>query len=93
MIAPSPAGWNSTNATVELMREALRKVGAPEDLVQILPQPVSRNMTRLLMEQADLIVATGSQNNVRAAYSSGTPAEFLTTRNAMPCSAKTERNV
>jgi len=74
VIAPSPAGWSSTNATVELMRAALEKVGAPADLVQILPQPVSRNMTRLLMEQADLIVATGSQNNVRAAYSSGTPA-------------------
>ncbi len=74
VIAPSPAGWGSTNATVELMRGALEKVGAPADLVQILPQPVSRNMTRLLMEQADLIVATGSQNNVRAAYSSGTPA-------------------
>ena len=74
VIAPSPAGWSSTNATVELMRGALQKVGAPEDLVQILPPPVSRNMTRLLMEQADLIVATGSQNNVRAAYSSGTPA-------------------
>jgi len=74
VIAPSPAGWSSTNATVELMREALHKVGAPQDLVQILPQPVSRNMTRLLMEQADLVVATGSQNNVRAAYSSGTPA-------------------
>jgi len=74
VIAPSPAGWSSTNATVELMRAALVKTGAPEDLVQILPQPVSRNMTRLLMEQADLIVATGSQNNVRAAYSSGTPA-------------------
>ena len=74
VIAPSPAGWTSTNATVELMRAALARVGAPEDLVQILPQPVSRNMTRLLMEQADLIVATGSQNNVRAAYSSGTPA-------------------
>lgn len=74
VIAPSPAGWSSTQATVELMRGALQKVGAPEDLVQILPQPVSREMTRLLMEQADLIVATGSQNNVRAAYSSGTPA-------------------
>ncbi|MCP4387502.1 MAG: aldehyde dehydrogenase family protein, partial [Gammaproteobacteria bacterium] len=74
VIAPSPAGWSSTDATVELMRGALQKVGAPEDLVQILPQPVTRNMTRLLMEQADLIVATGSQNNVRAAYSSGTPA-------------------
>jgi sulfoacetaldehyde dehydrogenase len=74
IIAPSPAGWSSTNATVELMRAALVRVGAPANLVQILPHPVSRNMTRLLMEQADLIVATGSQNNVRAAYSSGTPA-------------------
>ena len=74
VIAPSPAGWSSTSATVDLMRAALARVGAPEGLVQILPQPVSRNMTRLLMEQADLVVATGSQNNVRAAYSSGTPA-------------------
>ena len=74
VIAPSPAGWSSTNATVDLMRSALLKIGAPKDLVQILPHPVSRNMTRLLMEQADLIVATGSQNNVRSAYSSGTPA-------------------
>ncbi len=74
VIAPSPAGWSSTSATVDLMRAALAKIGAPQDLVQVLPQPVSRNMTRLLMEQADLIVATGSQNNVRAAYSSGTPA-------------------
>ncbi len=74
IIAPSPAGWSSTNATVELMRSALAKVGAPQNLVQILPAPVSRNLTKLLMEQADLIIATGSQNNVRSAYSSGTPA-------------------
>jgi sulfoacetaldehyde dehydrogenase len=39
VIAPSPAGWSSTSATVDLMREALAKVGAPADLVQILPQP------------------------------------------------------
>ena len=56
------------------MRRALVQVGAPGDLVQILPAPVSRNMTQLLMQYADLIVATGSQNNVRSAYSSGTPA-------------------
>jgi sulfoacetaldehyde dehydrogenase len=74
VIAPSPSGWSSTNAAVQLMRAALERVGAPADLVQILPHPVSRNMTRLLMEQADLIVATGSQNNVRSAYRSGTPA-------------------
>ena len=74
VIAPSPAGWTSTNATVEAMRQALAKVGAPVDLVQILPQPVSRSMTHLLMEKVDLVVATGSQNNVRSAYRSGTPA-------------------
>ena len=74
VIAPSPAGWGSTNATVELMRSALARVGAPQDLVQILPAPVSRSLTKHLMEQADLIIATGSQNNVRSAYSSGTPA-------------------
>lgn len=74
IIAPSPAGWGSTNATVELMRSALARVGAPLNLVQILPAPVSRGLTKHLMEQADLIIATGSQNNVRSAYSSGTPA-------------------
>ncbi len=74
IIAPSPAGWTSTNATVELMRNGLQQIGAPADLVQILPQPVSRSLTQLLMRDADLIVATGSQNNVRSAYSSGTPA-------------------
>ncbi len=74
IIAPSPSGWNSTNATVDMMREALQRVEAPVDLVQILPQPVSRSLTRLLMQKCDLVVATGSQNNVRGAYSSGTPA-------------------
>ena len=74
IIAPSPAGWNTTNATVELMRGALERIGAPADLVQLLPAPVSRSMTQLLMRQADLVVTTGSQNNVRSAYSSGTPA-------------------
>ena len=74
IIAPSPAGYAATAATVEGMRAELAKIGAPEDLVQIIPAPVDRERTRLLMKQADLIVCTGSQNNVRQAYSSGTPA-------------------
>ena len=74
VIAPSPAGWTATNATVEAMRAELAKIGAPQDLVQILPHPVTREATTTLMEQADLVVCTGSQNNVRAAYKSGTPA-------------------
>ena len=74
IIAPSPSGWRSTNAAVEGMRDALQRAGAPPDLVQILPQPVTRDMTKLLMRRADLVVATGSQNNVNAANRSGTPA-------------------
>ena len=42
--------------------------------VQTLPAPVSKESTGELMRQCDLVVATGSQANVRAAYRSGTPA-------------------
>ncbi|MGE3628190.1 MAG: aldehyde dehydrogenase family protein, partial [Hyphomicrobiales bacterium] len=74
IIAPSPLAWPVTNATVDMMRAELAKIGAPQDLVQILPKPVTRESTKHLMKLADLVVTTGSQNNVRAAYSSGTPA-------------------
>ena len=74
VIGPSPAGWPATAATVDLIRQELSRVDAPPDLVQILPAPVSKETTRQLMSAADLVVVTGSQNNVKSAYSSGTPA-------------------
>ena len=37
IIAPSPLGYRTTALTVEYMREALARIGLPEDLVQILP--------------------------------------------------------
>ncbi len=74
IIAPSPAGYAATAATVDGMRAELEKIGAPADLVQIVPAPVDRERTTALMAAADLIVCTGSQNNVRKAYSSGKPA-------------------
>ena len=74
IIAPSPAGYAATAATVDGMRAELEKIGAPQDLVQIIPSPVDRQRTKALMAAADLIVCTGSQNNVRQSYSSGTPA-------------------
>jgi len=74
IIAPSPLGYRTTALTVEYMREALGKIGLPKDLVQILPSPVTKDTTQAIMEAVDLVVVTGSQDNVRRAYSSGTPA-------------------
>ncbi len=74
IIAPSPAGYATTARTVELMRAELAKTGHPVDLVQILPASVTKEMTQSLLEQCDLAVVTGSQNNVKRAMELGTPA-------------------
>lgn len=74
VIAPSPAGYSTTARTVGYMRDQLARIGLPADLVQILPSPVTKGLTQALMEAVDLVVVTGSQDNVRRAYSSGTPA-------------------
>ncbi len=74
IIAPSPQGYKTTALAVDYMRAELERIGLPGDLVQILPAPVSKELTQALMEAVDLVVVTGSQDNVRRAYSSGTPA-------------------
>ena len=74
VIAPSPAGLATTTRTVGFMRAELEKIGASADLVQVLPPPVDKASTHALMAACDLVVVTGSQSNVRAAYRSGTPA-------------------
>jgi sulfoacetaldehyde dehydrogenase len=40
----------------------------------MVPVPPSKIKTNKLMQLADMLVVTGSQNNVKAGYSSGTPA-------------------
>jgi len=42
--------------------------------VQMVPNPPSKEKTARLMQGVDMLVVTGSQSNVRSAYSSGTPA-------------------
>ena len=74
VVAPSPKGASTLALLLRFIHGELERVGAPPDLVQILPPPVAREQTFALMRQADLVVATGSQTNVRAAYESGTPA-------------------
>lgn len=74
IMAPPPNAWEATNPVIEAMRAALKHIGLPEDLVQMLPKPITRHMTTRLMELADLNVVTGSQKNVTNAYKSGKPA-------------------
>ena len=74
IIAPSPKGQSTAAALVGYIDDELRKVGAPVHLVQCLPAPATKEATAELMQAADMVVATGSQNNVRSAYRSGTPA-------------------
>ncbi|HTS22073.1 MAG TPA: aldehyde dehydrogenase family protein [Casimicrobiaceae bacterium] len=74
ILAPSPKGASTLALLLAYVHAELDRVGVPRDLVQQLPSPASRELTNELMRQVDLVVATGSQTNVRAAYSSGTPA-------------------
>ena len=74
VVAPSPKGQTTAALLVDYVHAELDRIGAPRDLVQVLPAPVTREATQALMRAADLVVATGSQANVRSAYASGTPA-------------------
>jgi sulfoacetaldehyde dehydrogenase len=74
VLAPSPKGVATCAYLLEFVHAELSKVGAPADLVQMLPEPITKESTSELMAQADLVVVTGSQSNVRNAYRSGTPA-------------------
>jgi len=74
IVAPSPKGWSTCARLLEFVHAEFDRIGAPRDLVQSLSTPVTKAATAELMRQADLVVATGSQANVRAAYTSGTPA-------------------
>ena len=74
IIAPSPKGQSTCARLLEFVHQQLDQVKAPRDLVQMLQSPITKDSTNELMRLADLVVATGSQSNIRAAYTCGTPA-------------------
>ena len=81
IFSPHPASKNTTIETVRIMRDVLKKNGAPEDLFICLEKP-SIPLANELMAQCDLTVATGGPAMVRAAYSSGKPAYGVGAGNA-----------
>jgi sulfoacetaldehyde dehydrogenase len=64
-----------------VLRAALAKQAAPEDLVLCLPKP-SIPLAQELMAMCDLTIATGGSAMVKAAYSSGRPAYGVGAGNA-----------
>lgn len=73
IFSPHPRARQTTNEMVRVMRETLKKLGAPEDIFQCIVKP-SIPMTNYLMNRCDLTLATGGKPMVEAAYSSGKPA-------------------
>ena len=78
---PSSRSVKASAKAIAFMRQGLRKINAPENLVQICSN-ASREETAYLMNQCDMVVATGGTPMVRAAYSSGTPAYGVGVGNA-----------
>jgi sulfoacetaldehyde dehydrogenase len=73
IVSPSPRGLDVCELVVDAIHEELEKVGAPTDLVQMVPPPVNKDKTYELMDQVDLLQVTGSSNNVQYGQESGTP--------------------
>lgn len=73
IVGPHPRAKKTGVETVRLMREALKSVGAPEDLIQIIPEPTVE-LSGLLMSECDACISTGGPGMVKAAYKSGKPA-------------------
>lgn len=75
VISPHPNAKKCIIETVEILRKAAYEAGAPEGLIGVIEIP-TMEATAELMKHKDtaLILATGGEAMVRAAYSSGTPA-------------------
>ncbi|NND92481.1 MAG: aldehyde dehydrogenase family protein [Granulosicoccus sp.] len=74
ILSPSPKGVDVCQSLLAFIHAEFDKLGLEHDLVQMVASPSSKIKTQRLMESVDLIIVTGSQDNVRRAYESGTPA-------------------
>ena len=81
VLSPSPKGGEACGKLLDYIHHEFSKAGVDPGLVQMIPAPGNKARTQRLLEGADLVVVTGSQDNVRRAYSSGTPAIGVGTGN------------
>jgi acetaldehyde dehydrogenase (acetylating) len=73
--SPHPKAVNSTTEALQVLAKAAKKAGAPEGLIQCMSIPTLEGTEALMKDKnIGVILATGSNPMVRAAYSSGKPA-------------------
>lgn len=82
IMSPHPKTKKTNTLVVNIIRETLKKYGAPEDLVIAIEEPSMEDSAEL-MKQCDVVFATGGAGLVKAAYSSGTPAYGVGVGNAV----------
>lgn len=73
IISPHPRAKGCTVAAAKIVLDAAVAAGAPEGIIGWIDVP-SLELTNAVMQNADLILATGGPGMVKAAYSSGKPA-------------------
>ncbi len=75
VISPHPNAKNCIIKTAEIIESAAKRAGAPNGLIQCITLP-TMEATDVLLKHRDvgIILATGGEAMVRAAYSSGNPA-------------------
>ena len=73
IISPHPRAKKSTIEAAKIVLEAAEAAGAPKGIISWIDVP-SLELTNYLMQNADIILATGGPSMVKAAYSSGKPA-------------------
>ncbi|MDR6266472.1 acylating sulfoacetaldehyde dehydrogenase [Roseobacter sp. N2S] len=74
VLSPSPKGVPACALLLDYIYAEFDKIGADRDLVQMVPAPGSKEKTQRMLEGSDIVVVTGSQDNVRRAYSCGKPS-------------------
>ena len=76
IVSPHPRTQKTSYETVEHVRKALEKIGAPVDLMQCIKQ-TNHAKTAELMSNCDFAVATGGAALVKVVYASGKPAQTV----------------
>ncbi|GAA0744844.1 bifunctional acetaldehyde-CoA/alcohol dehydrogenase [Clostridium oceanicum] len=73
IFSPHPRAKKSTIEAAKVVLEAAVNAGAPKDIIAWVDEP-TLELSKTIMSESDLVLATGGPGMVKSAYSSGKPA-------------------